>query len=48
MAGPPPVTTNSIVGFGVVNKWDKPTIELIVEGQAVVGTALGWPAVRDN
>ena len=47
MAGSPPVTTNSIVGFGVVNKWDKPTIELIVEEQLVVSTVLGWLAVRD-
>ena len=47
MAGWPSVTINSIFGFGVVNKWDEPTIELIVEEQAIVGAALGWLAAGD-
>ena len=50
MAGWQSVTINSIVGFGVANKWDKPTID-VVEEQLVVGTALGWlawPSVTTN
>ena len=38
------VTINSIVVFRVVDKWDKPTIELIVKEQSVLAFGLLWLA----